>query len=61
MGVLSRLFGEKAGQNAMMLEEPLDADEVIEESERRRVDPDEIVAYVLMAITVAVCRWAFVH
>ena len=28
MGVLSRLFGEKAGQNAMMLEEPLDADEV---------------------------------
>lgn len=30
MGVLSRLFGEKAGQNAMRLEDPLDVDEVID-------------------------------
>src|SRR6185295_11247593 len=30
MGVLSRLFGEKAGQNAMRLENPLDVDEVID-------------------------------
>lgn len=31
MGVLSRLFGEKAGQNAMRLADPLDSDDVIEE------------------------------
>jgi hypothetical protein len=31
MGVLSRLFGEKAGQNAMRLDDPLDVDEVIEQ------------------------------
>jgi len=30
MGVLSRLFGEKAGQNAMRLEDPIDAEEVID-------------------------------
>jgi hypothetical protein len=30
MGVLSRLFGEKAGRNATLLSEPLDAEEVIE-------------------------------
>ncbi len=35
MGVLSRLFGEKVGQNALLLEEPLDVDSVINE-----VDPD---------------------
>ena len=31
MGVLSRIFGEKAGQNAMMLEEPIDGDDLIED------------------------------
>jgi hypothetical protein len=31
MGVLSRLFGEKAGQNAMRLEDPLDVDSVIDQ------------------------------
>ena len=31
MGVLSRLFGEKAGQNALRLEHPIDADEVIDQ------------------------------
>lgn len=29
MGVLSRLFGEKAGANAMRLEDPIDAEEVV--------------------------------
>ena len=35
MGVLSRLFGEKVGQNALLLEEPLDTEAVID-----HVDPD---------------------
>jgi hypothetical protein len=34
MGVLSRLFGEKVGQNALLLEEPLDTEAVID-----HVDP----------------------
>ena len=31
MGVLSRIFGAKVGQNATLLEEPMDSNEVIEE------------------------------
>jgi hypothetical protein len=31
MGMISRLFGEKAGQNAMRLESPIDAEEVIDQ------------------------------
>lgn len=30
MGVLSRLFGEKAGANALALEDPIDADEIVD-------------------------------
>jgi len=31
MGVLSRLFGTKAGQNAMALDDPIDADDLLEQ------------------------------
>jgi hypothetical protein len=31
MGVLSRLFGAKAGQNAMALDDPIDADDLLEQ------------------------------
>jgi hypothetical protein len=31
MGVLSRLFGEKAGQNATRLTNPMDSDDIIDE------------------------------
>jgi hypothetical protein len=37
MGVLSRLFGEKAGANALKLDEPLDADDVIDQI----IDPED--------------------
>ena len=38
MGVLSRLFGAKVGQNATLLEEPIDSNEIIEEMTD---DPEE--------------------
>ena len=57
MGVLSRLFGEKAGANALRLEDPIDAEEIVGRmtDEDEDSDPDQVVALILFAIALTVC------